>query len=248
LIEQEIEISTPDGTSDGVLYRAEDGRRMPGIIFLTDIGGVRQSQRDMALRLAAEDYTVMMPNIFYRMGRVPVFAFPLKFGEERTTQRIQELSGSLTPEAFDRDAPAYVDFMASQPSVATGPMGVVGYCFSGALAIRTAATSPDRIAAVASFHGGRLATDTPDSPHLLLGRIKAQLYFGHAIQDRSMPQEAIEKLNAALAAWGGRYESEVYEGAHHGWTVSDNPSYNRPQAERAFEKLKELFARTLKLA
>lgn len=248
MIEQEIEISTPDRTSDGILYHAEDGRRLPAIIFLTDIGGIRPSQREMALRLAAEGYTVLMPNIFYRTGRAPVFDFPLQFGEERTTQRIRELSGSLTPEAFDRDATAYVDFIASQPSVATGRMGVVGYCFSGALAMRTAAANPDRIAAVASFHGGRLAIDTPDSPHLLLGRIRAQLYFGHAIEDRSMPQEAIEKLNAALAAWGGSYESEVYEGAYHGWTVPDNPSYNRPQAERAFEKLKGLFARTLKLA
>jgi carboxymethylenebutenolidase len=199
----------------------------------------------MALRLAAAGYTVLMPNIFYRAGRAPMFDFPFQFGEERTMKRIGELSGFVTPEAFDRDAPACIDFMASHTSVAPGPIGVVGYCFSGPLAMRTAAANPDRIAAMASFHGGRLATDAPDSPHLLLGRIAAELYFGHAIQDRSMPQEAIDKLNAALAAWGGRYQSEVYVGAYHGWTVPDNPSYNPPQAERAFEKLTELFARTL---
>jgi carboxymethylenebutenolidase len=242
-MDQEIEIDTRDGTADGVVYEPE--ARLPGILFLTDIGGIRPSQREMASRLAAEGYTVLMPNIFYRSGRAPIFDFPLNFGEERTMQRIGEISGPLTPEAFDGDASAYVDFIASHRSVATGPMGVVGYCFSGALAMRTAAAKPDKIAAVASFHGGRLFTDAPTSPHLLLPRIKAELYFGHAVEDRSMPQEAIDKLNDALVAWGGEYESEVYEGAHHGWTVPDNPSYNHAQAERAFEKLKELFARTL---
>jgi carboxymethylenebutenolidase len=246
LIEQEIEINTPDGKSDGFLYEADDSGRLPGVIFLTDIGGIRPSQREMAQRLASEGYNALLPNIFYRTGHVPLFDFPLNFGEERTMQRIRELSGPVTPEAFERDAAAYVDFLAARPSVRSGSMGVVGYCFAGALAMRTAAVRPDRIAAAASFHGGRLVTDEPSSPHLLLGRIKAQLYFGHAIEDRSMPPAAIEKLAAALKMWGGRYESEVYDGAHHGWTVPDNPSYNRLQAERAFEKLKELFKRTLK--
>jgi len=112
--------------------------------------------------------------------------------------------------------------------------------------MRTAAAEPDKVAAVASFHGGGLYTDAPTSPHLVLPRIKARLYFGHATNDRSMPQEAIEKFDRALDAWGGKYQSEVYEGAFHGWTVPDAPIYNQAQAERAFEKLTELFANTLK--
>lgn len=241
MTEQEIEITTPDGKPEAVLYTSEDGNRLPGVLFLTDIGGIRPSQRKMAARLAEEGYTVLMPNLFYRSGRPPLFDFPLNFGDEKTTQRIGQLSAPLTPEASERDASAYVDFLSAQPSVGPGSMGVVGYCFSGALGMRTAAAKPDRIAAVASFHGGRLVTDDPASPHLLLPRITAQLYFGHAVRDRSMPEEAIGKLNDALAAWGGRYESEVYGGAEHGWTVPDHPAYNHPQAERAFEKLKELF-------
>lgn len=129
-----------------------------------------------------------------------------------------------------------------------GPMGVVGFCFTGALAMRIAAARPDRIGAVASFHGGRLFVEGPASPHLLLPRIRARLYFGHAVEDRGMPPEAVEKFNQALAGWGGRYESEVYAGAHHGWTVPDSPVYNQPQAERAFEKLTELLAETLPAA
>ena len=104
---------------------------------------------------------------------------------------------------------------------------------------------PDKIAAAASFHGGGLASEKPDSPHLALAFIKARLYFGHAVNDKSMPAEAIERLNHALEAWGGRYESEVYEGAYHSWTIPDSPVYNQPQANRAFEKLTQRFAETL---
>ena len=131
-------------------------------------------------------------------------------------------------------------------TVKPGSMGVVGYCFTGKMAVYTAMSRPDKIAAAASFHGGGLATPAPNSPHLVLGPlIKARLYFGHAVNDQSMPAEAIERLNQALDAWGGRYESEVYEGAYHSWTVPDSPVYNPPQAERAFEKLTQLFAETL---
>jgi carboxymethylenebutenolidase len=240
-----IEIRTPDGTSDSVLYAPETGRA-PAVIFLTDIGGIRPSQRDMARRIADEGHTVLLPNVFYRTSRVPVFPFPIKMGEERTTKRFAELGAPLTPDTMDRDAGAYVDALASQPSVSPGGMGVVGLCFTGAMAIRTAAVRPDRIAAAATFHGGRLCTDDRSSPHLLLPRIKASLYFAHAFEDRSMPAEAIAKLDDALKAWGGDYESEVYDGAHHGWTVPDNPAYSQPQAERAFAKLTELFKKNLK--
>lgn len=244
--EQPVEIRTPDGTSDGILFIPDDGGQLPGVIFLTDIGGIRPSQRQIAGRISGEGYTVLLPNIFYRTDKPPVWHFPMRFGEPATTQRFAELTGPLTPESIARDASAYVDFLAGQDSVGKGPMGAVGFCFSGALALRAAAARPDRIAAAASFHGGRLYTDDPGSPHLTLPRVKARLYFGHAVEDKSMPQQAIEKLNQALKNWGGRYESEIYEGAHHGWTVPDSPAYNQPPAERAFEKLAGLFALALK--
>lgn len=246
MAEQEVEIHSADGTSDGVLFTPDAGRPSPGVIFLTDIGGIRPSQRQMAGRIAAEGYTVLLPNIFYRTGKPPVWDFKPNFGDEKTAKRMAELRGPLTPEAVERDGAAQVDFLATQSSVSPGPMGVVGYCLSGSFAMRTAAVRPERIAAAASFHGGGLYTDDPNSPHLGLPRIKARLYFGHAVQDKSMPQEAIDRLNEALKSWGGRYESEVYEGAHHSWTVPDSPVYNQAQAERAFERLRQLFAETLK--
>jgi carboxymethylenebutenolidase len=164
-------------------------------------------------------------------------------------KRIAELSAPVTPEAMERDASDYVEFLSAQDSVSEGVMGVVGHCFTGSMAVRTAAACPDRIAAAASFHGTRLFTDDPTSPHLVLPRVKARLYFAHAVEDKSMPEEAIEKLDRALEAWGGsgnRYESEVYEGAYHGWTALDSPVYNESQADRAFRKLTELFVETLK--
>ncbi len=245
MIEEEVHIPTSDGISDGFLYRPEGKRRWPGIVHLTDIGGIRPAQHDMARRLAAEGYSVLMPNVFYRSGQPPMFDFPSSPGDERRRQRFAELAGPLTPEAVERDAAAYVDFLAAQESVSEGAMGVVGYCFTGSLAMRIAAARPDRIGAAASFHGGGLFTDASTSPHFVLPRIKARLYFGHAIQDRSMPEEAIARLDRALEVWGGKYESEVYEGAYHSWTVPDSPVYNQPQAERAFEKLTELLATTL---
>ncbi|HKN59543.1 MAG TPA: dienelactone hydrolase family protein [Candidatus Acidoferrales bacterium] len=247
-METEVEIKTADGAADGILFQPDNKGHWPGVIHLTDIGGIRQSHRDMAQRLSSQGYAVLLPNVFYRTGKPPVFDSPFKMGEEKSMKRLAELTGPLTPEAMAHDASPYVDFLSSRESVSRGPLGVVGYCFTGAMALRIAATRPDRIAAAASFHGGSLYTDAPASPHLLLPQVRARLYFGHAFEDRSMPKEAIEKLGRALGAWGGEYESETYEGARHGWTVPDSNSavYNQPQAERAFGKLTALFAETLK--
>jgi carboxymethylenebutenolidase len=121
---------------------------------------------------------------------------------------------------------------------------MVAYCAAGSIALRIAATRPDGFALVASFHGGGLATDAPASPHLLLPRIEARLYFGHAANDRSMPKEAIERLDRALAEWGGTSESETYNAAH-GWTVPDSAAYNEAEANRAFATLTALLASTL---
>jgi carboxymethylenebutenolidase len=246
VIEKEIGVRTPDGVADGFLIQPEKEGRWPGVLYLTDIGGIRESNHGMARRVAEQGYTVLLPNVFYRSGKPPLFKEPINIGDEAFMKRVRELSQALPLEAMDRDLAAYVDFLAAQPSVSGNAFGVVGFCFTGAMAVRAAAVRPDQIKAVATFHGGGLYTDAPTSPHTLLPRIKARLYFGHAVEDRSMPKEAIEKLGRALAAWGGRYESEMYDGAHHGWTVPDHPVYNEPQAERAFGKLTALFAEALK--
>jgi carboxymethylenebutenolidase len=244
MIEEDIEIQVGDDTIDAVLVRDEEGRRLPGVLHLTDIGGIRASNRKLSRRIAEEGYTVLMPNVFHRNGKPPMWEWQ-RGSDERSKRRFAELTAPLPPAVQERDGAAYVDFLAAHPAVAGDAMAVAGYCFTGAIALRTAAARPRHIAAAASYHGGGLWKDDPSSPHLVLPRVAARLYFGHAEDDYSMPAAAIEQLDRALAAWGGRYESEVYAGAHHGWTQEDTAAYHPAQAEHAFEKLIDLLAATL---
>lgn len=245
MIEQDIQIPMPDGTSDAVMFRPEGDAKLPGVIHLTDIGGIRPSHREMARRLAAKGYVVLMPNVFFRAGKPPMFDFTPTMGEERTMKRFGELSKALPPDKMDSDGAAYADFLNAQNSVSKGTMGLVGYCFTGAMALRTAAMRPDKIAAVATFHGGGLFSLVPTSPHLVLPKVKAQLHIGHADKDQSMSAEAITKFDVALKEWGGKAHSEVYK-AFHGWTVPDSPVYNQPEADRAFDNMVALFGKTLR--
>ncbi len=243
--QREIEIQMPQGASQSVLYFPQGDGPWPGILYLTDIGGIRAANRESAARLANEGYAVLMPNIFYRTGRVPLEPQLRTLDPEAMKKRMAELSNPLPPEAMESDTSIYIDFLASQDVTRNGPVGAVGYCASGKMAMYAAAARPDKVAAAASFHGGGLYTDAPTSPHLTLPRIKARLYFGHATKDRSMSEEAIAKLDQALKQWGGKYESETYAEAFHSWTALDSPVYNQPQAERAYQKLLELFKETL---
>lgn len=245
MLEQAVDIQMNDGIAEGYLYRPSGSGSWPGILMLTDAIGIRPAKRTMAQRLAALGYTVLMPNIFFRTGKPPIFSFAPNWTEQRTLERFKEISAPLTSDVMTADGRRYVEFLACQPTTKPSGMGVVGYCMSGAYALRVAAACPRQIAAAASFHGGFLATDAPDSPHTVLPRVQARLYFGHAVDDASAPETMVARLEEALRVWGGRFESEVYPGALHGWTVPGNAIYNEPQAERHFGKLKELFAAQL---
>ena len=247
MIQENLEIPAADGVTEALLVRPESNGPLPAIINLTDGLGFRPAFAEQSKRIAERGYVVLTPNIFYRVSKPPVFPFEPDFGSDRTRKRFRELTGPLTPAAMERDGSAYVDFLASQPFVGSGPMGVVGFCFAGKFALLVAAARPDRVGAAASFHGGGLFTDTIDSPHLVLPRVKARLYFGHATNDQSMPAEAIEKFEWALRSRGGEYESEMYD-ARHGWMIRGGRVYDRKNAERGFEKLMQLFDDTLQAA
>ena len=247
MIEQNLEIPTRNGIADALLVRPDSSDPLPAVINLTDGIGFRPAFAEQSKRIAEGGYVVLTPNIFYRTSKPPVFPFEPDFASERTRERFAELRAPLTPDAMVRDASAYVDFLASQSFVSGGPMGVIGFCFAGKFALAVAAARPDRIAAAASFHGSGLFTDMLDSPHLVLPRVKARLYFGHATHDQAMPTEAIEKFEWALLSWGGGYESEVYD-AKHGWTIPGREVYDPKNAERGFEKLMELVDETLQSA
>ena len=244
MIEKKFEIAAIDGVTDAVLYTPGEGS-YPGLLFYTDIFGVRPANQGMAQRVAEQGYAVLMPNVFYRYGKPPFADASFRWGEPASMKIINGLFAALTGAMMEKDAPVYVEALLNRPEVSEGKIGAVGYCFTGAMALRTAAVSPDQVAAGASFHGGQLVTDAPDSPHSRIPKVKGELYFGHAVEDPLMPPDTIEKLNDTLKAWGGRYESEVYEGARHGWTVPGRDIYNPTQAERHYQKLFDLLKRNL---
>jgi carboxymethylenebutenolidase len=244
MIERKLEIAAADGVADAILYAPDSGKH-PGLLFYTDIFGIRPANQGMARRVAEKGYAVLMPNVFYRYGKPPFADANFQWGEPASMKIINGLFGSLTGAMMESDAPLYVKALLEQPEIAQGKAAVVGYCFTGAFALRTAAVVPDKIAVAASFHGGQLVTEAADSPHSRIPHVKGALYFGHAVEDQSMPPDAIEKLNDTLKAWGGRYDSEVYEGARHGWTVPGRDIYNENQAERAHAKLLDLLKRNL---
>ena len=243
MIEKKLDIKAADGTAEAILYAPDSGKH-PGLLFYTDIFGIRPANQGMAKRVAEKGYVVLMPNVFYRYGKPP-FDSNFKWGEPESMKLINALFQSLTGAMMEQDAPHYVKTLLGQPNISGGKIAVVGYCYTGAMALRTAAVCADQVAAAASFHGGQLVTDVPDSPHTRVARAKGELYFGHAIEDQSMPPEAIKTLDAALKTWGGKYQSEVYEGAKHGWTVPGRDVYDEKQAERHYQKLFDLMQRTL---
>src|SRR5690349_5479731 len=245
MTEENVDVRTPDGTADAKLVRPDGEQNLPGVIVLTDIWGNRPAFVDLARRIAGHGYVVLLPNIFYRSGRAPIFDGPGDFQDPKTREKINAMTRPLTPDAMERDGSAFVDFLSSPGSVGSAPMGVVGFCFAGSFALRVAAARPDRIGAAASFHGGGLYKDDDASPHRILPRVKARLYFGHATNDNSMSAGQIEMFESALEKWGGEYSSETYN-ARHGWMIPGREIYDPDNAARGFDKLIELFDSSLK--
>jgi carboxymethylenebutenolidase len=249
IVESEVTVKTPDGTCDAAFIHPASGA-YPGVIIWPDAAGLRPSMRDMAKRLAAEGYSVLVPNPFYRVSRAPQFttAANLDFKDQDTLAKIRLLMSSAQSAGnAEKDALAYVAFLDAQPQVdKTKKIGTQGYCMGGALVVQTAATVPERIGAGASFHGGGLVTDNPDSPHLLAPKIKARMYFGVAASDDRRQPAAKDKLKESFAKAAVPAEVEVYP-AKHGWCVPDMPIedgapiYDKAQAELAWSKLVALY-------
>jgi carboxymethylenebutenolidase len=240
-----VDVATPDGVADSYLVVPDGGG--PGVLLYMDAFGLRPRIEEMADRIAARGYSVLAPNLLYRGGRAPLFDLsdlgdPDKRGA--LFGKIMPLMTALTPETITRDATAYLDFLAAQDGVEPGPVVITGYCMGGTNALRVIEALPDRVKAIASFHGGRLATDQPDSPHLLVGNITGEVYFGHADHDHTMNADQIKLLETALDEAGVTYTSEVYEGADHGFTMTDTAAYNEAGEKRHWENLFALLERT----
>ncbi|QFQ96228.1 dienelactone hydrolase family protein [Streptomyces phaeolivaceus] len=243
-----VDITTEDGTADAYLVHPDDDAAHPAVLFYMDAFGIRPHLRAMADRLAGAGYTVLVPNVFYRSGRTPVFDLPEFIDPAARPQmwdRILPVMLTLTPELALRDAAGYLGWLADSPRAAAGPVGITGYCMGARLALYTAGEFPERVAAAAGFHGGRLATDDPDSPHLAAARITGEVYLGHADGDPSLPPEQIDLLDKTLTEAGVRHRTEVYAGASHGYTQSDTAAYDAEATERHWDALLELLDRAL---
>lgn len=247
VVETDVEIKTPDGTCNAAFIHPKSGSH-PGVIIWPDAFGLRPSMRDMAKRLAADGYSVLVPNPYYRIGKDQYTdASHVNFATD--LPKLRPLMASIGADgAAEKDALAYVEFLdAQKPVNKKKKIGAQGYCMGGALVVRTCAAVPARMGAGASFHGGGLVTKNPNSPHLLAPKIKARMYFGIAASDDKTQPDAKDKLKEAFEAAHVPAEIHVWEGTIHGWCVPDmppnqaGPIYNKPDAEAAWAKLLELY-------
>lgn len=256
VVAKDVVIETADGNCDAAFFHPAAGRH-PGVLIWTDAFGLRPTFRDLGRRLAAHGYAVLVPNPFYRMAKAPIYTqaevSSFDFQDPAQMAKVKQFMASPTaPGAAEADAKAFVAFLGAQRQVSrTRKIGTQGYCMGGALVLRTAATVADRVGAGASFHGGGLVTEKPDSPHLLAPKIKARLYIAIASNDDQRQPDAKDKLREAFATAGVVADIEVYAGARHGWCIADmplqngQPIFSKADAERAWRKLLSLYETAL---
>lgn len=239
--ESDVTIMTPDGTADGYFVRPASGTA-PGILIWPDIFGLRPAFRQMAKRLAESGYAVLVVNPFYRSQKAPT----AEKGAATPISEVRPLAQKLNETTHMTDAKAFIAWLDAQPSVDKGKrIGTQGYCMGGPMAFRTSAAMPDRVGAVATFHGGGLVTDQPNSPHLQAAKTKAQFLVAIAANDDARSPDDKTTLKETFEKAGRPAEIEVYEGAAHGWCPPDSSVYNEPQAEKAWARLLALYKKAL---
>lgn len=244
MTERNVTISTPDGTCGAGLHTPDGEGPWPAVIMFTDAGGVRPTFHSMAQRLADLGYSVLLPDMYYRAGPFEPFDMQNVFTDAEERTRLMSLLSTVTKETATRDTGAFLDFLADQPEVAAGKVGTTGYCMGGGLALNAAGRFPDRVGAAASFHGGNIASNDPDSPHLLAGSMSAVVYVAGAQDDPSFDDEQFQRLSSALGAAGVEHTLVTYP-AMHGFAVPDNATYDVEAAERHWQALEALYAAAL---
>lgn len=241
----DVSIKTPDGVADAYFVHPVAGK-YSGVLIWPDIFGLRPAFRAMATRLSESGYSVLVINPFYRTKKAPTAPDHPDFNDPATRQALMSLMGTLTPDTAVTDAKAFVSYLDSQPSVdKQRKIGTTGYCMGGPFVLRAAAVLPERIGAGATFHGGGLVTDKPDSPHLLIPRMKAHFLIAIAENDDSRQPEAKITLRDAFSNAHLPAEIDVYAGTLHGWCPPDSQVYNHDQAEKAWSRMLALFSASL---
>jgi carboxymethylenebutenolidase len=244
MIERQIEIQTVVGQMNTFICHPERLGPHPVVLFLMDAPGIREELRDMVRRLGTVGYYVMLPNLYYRSGVEELGPF---VGEAHaaTRQKLMQLMGTINIPMVMQDIDALVAFAAEDRAASSSSMGCVGYCMSGQYAVNAAVRHADRVRAAASIYGVALVTDKPDSPHLAPQYTSARLYFGCAETDQHAPREMIDTLRAELQSKRANAEVEIYPGTQHGFAFPQRPAYNKPAAERHWERLFALFGDAL---
>ncbi|OAZ96303.1 dienelactone hydrolase family protein [Halomonas sp. G11] len=242
-----IEIPAADGTIDAHIFTPGNAEGpCPAVILFTDIGGLRPCYHEKAQQIANNGYAVLMPNVYYRDVSGAVVPEGKSFRDPDVRPTLLAYAKHLTPEAQSRDFVALLDGIDNAAEFENGRMAVVGYCMTGAFALRMAAEHPNRVAAAAGFHSARLAeADDPNSPVHVVGNIEGRVYFGHADQDELLPPDQIARMDAALATAGVHFTTELYKGAAHGFTAKDAPSFNATAYELHLKRLALLLEETL---
>lgn len=245
-----IQIDAPEGTIDGhVLTPADAQGPLPAVILLTDIGGLRPCYYEKAQIVADGGYAVLMPNVYYRDAHGTIVPDGKSFRDDDIRPTLFEYADHLTPAAQREDFAAWLAAIDSEPEFDSSAVGVVGYCMTGAFALRMAAWHPERIRAAAGFHSANLAkADDPNSPVQEVASIQAQVYLGHADGDALLPPDQIARLDEALAGAGVHFCTELYKGAGHGYTAKDAPVYDARADARHFKRLLTLFEEALSKA
>ncbi len=242
---QRITIQTRDGQCPSYVYRPSGRGPWPAVLVFMDALAIRPAMLEIGERLSANGYFTLLPDLFYRSGPYEPMD-PKKVFSDPEQRRIlmEKFRAPATTANIMSDTASFLDFIAAQPDVKPGPIGVTGYCWGGMLSLSAAGTFPERIAAAASFHGGGLATDAPDSPHRLAAKIRARVYVAGASEDASFPDDMKARLAQALTEAGVEHKIETYP-ARHGWVFRDTPVYDAAGAERHWQSLLALLAATL---
>ncbi len=242
MIDRELDLQTADGTMNTFVTHPEEGGPHPAVLFYMDAPGKREELHDMARRIGTAGYFVVLPNLYYRRSR----EFRME-RDEAGMKKMFEMMGHLSNAMVVSDTQALLEFVDASPEALPGPVGAVGYCMSGPFVFAAAAAYPERLAATASFYGAGLLTDRDDSPHLTADRIQGEIYFACAEIDRYAPREQIDALEKHLAMTGIRHRVEWYPGVEHGFAFPKREGiYDKPAAERHWERLLALFERNLR--
>jgi carboxymethylenebutenolidase len=246
VVEKDVNVPMASGVSDSALFYPAGKGPWPAVLIWTDILGLRPVFREMGRRLAAQGYVVLVPNPFYRNQKAPVVDGTFDFNKPEDRAKVMPMAAALTQDAAFSDAKDYIAFLDKQPQTdLKHKAGVQGYCMGGPLTFRTAAIVPNRIGAAATFHGGGLVTDKPDSPHLLIPKMKATVYCAVADNDDKSQPTAKDTLKTSFAAAKVPAKVEVYTGDNHGWCVKGSQPYDEAGAERAWAELTALYKKSL---